>query len=134
MFGKKTASPAEPTVIGRGAVIEGNVRTSGPVQIDGHIDGTLEVDGQVSIGPNGVVTGELAADDVVVGGRVEGRLAARTLLHVTDGGRVRGEVRYGALQVDRGGQLDGTTGQAAASETASEAPAPRPSQAPVVLS
>jgi cytoskeletal protein CcmA (bactofilin family) len=111
MFGKKTPRSAEPTVIGRGAVIEGDVRASGPLQVDGHIDGTLKVEGQVSIGPNGVVTGELSADEVVVGGRVEGALTARGLLHVTAGGHVRGEVRYGALQIDRGGILDGSTAQ-----------------------
>ena len=131
MFGKKSPASAEPTVIGRGAVIEGKVRASGPLQIDGQVDGTLQVDGQVSIGPNGSVTGELTADEVVVGGRVEGRLTARALLHVTSGGHVRGEVRYGALQIDRGGVLDGTTvqGHAADGPRPLSAPPPRPQRA-----
>ena len=42
MFGKKASrSATEPTVIGRGALIEGNVRASGPLQVDGHIDGVV---------------------------------------------------------------------------------------------
>jgi cytoskeletal protein CcmA (bactofilin family) len=130
MFGRKAADSAEPTVIGRGAVVEGTVRASGPLQVDGQIDGTLHVDGQVSIGPNGVVTGELTADEVVVGGRVEGRLTARALLHVTSGGNVRGEVHYGALQIDRGGVIDGTSVQGHATEAAPRAPSVRPSRSP----
>jgi cytoskeletal protein CcmA (bactofilin family) len=111
MFGRKTASAAEPTVIGRGAVVEGKVRASGPIQIDGHIDGALDVEGQVSIGPNGAISGEVTADDVVVGGRIEGMVHARGHLHVASGGSVRGEARYGSLQIDRGGLIDGTTAQ-----------------------
>jgi cytoskeletal protein CcmA (bactofilin family) len=130
MFGRKTPSAAEPTVIGRGAVIEGNVRATGPIQVDGHIDGTLKVEGQVSIGPSGVVTGELTADEVVVGGRVEGQLTARGLLHVTTGGNVRGEVRYGALQIDRGGLLDGTSTQGHAAEATPRSASLRPSRPP----
>jgi cytoskeletal protein CcmA (bactofilin family) len=122
MFGKKTASSAaEPTVIGRGAVIEGKIRASGPIQVDGHIDGTLIVDGQVSIGPSGEIKGEVAADDIVVGGKVQGKLHARTHLHVAPGGSVRGEARYGSLQIDRGGVIDGTTAQGQAATEAAPA-------------
>jgi cytoskeletal protein CcmA (bactofilin family) len=131
MFGSK---PAEPTVIGRGTVIEGIVRTSGRIQIDGQIDGTLEVDGHVSVGPNGRVTGEVVADDLVVGGRVEGRVTARKHLHVASSGSVRGEVRYGTLQVDRGAVMDGSAlhGENDEPKTVDSEPAiaPRPPQLP----
>jgi cytoskeletal protein CcmA (bactofilin family) len=129
MFGKKASSAAEPTVIGRGAVIEGKVRASGPIQIDGHVEGALQVEGQVSVGPSGTVTGELVADDVVVGGRVQGKVFARAHLHVASGGSVRGEVRYGSLQIDRGGVIDGTTAHGkAADEAAASAEASAPAE------
>lgn len=124
MFGKKAESAADPTVIGRGAVIEGTVRASGPIQIDGHIQGSLHVDGQVSVGPNGSIDGELVAENIVVGGRVEGKVTARAHLHVAPGGSARGEVRYGSLQIDRGGVIDGTTGQGKSAPEATTAAAP----------
>ncbi len=104
MFGSK---PADPTVIGRGATIEGHVKASGRIQIDGTIDGTLEVEGHVSVGPNGRVMGELIADDLVVAGRVDGKVTAKKHLHVASSGSVHGEVQYGTLQVDRGAVIDG---------------------------
>ena len=64
MFSKKPV--AEPTVIGEGAVIEGNIRASGRVQIDGRLEGKLEVDGSVSIGPNGAIIGEVIADELAL--------------------------------------------------------------------
>jgi cytoskeletal protein CcmA (bactofilin family) len=128
MFGKKAGSAAEPTVIGRGAVIEGKVRASGPIQIDGHVEGALQVEGQVSVGPSGTVHGELVADDVVVGGKVEGKVLARAHLHVASGGSVRGEARYGSLQIDRGGVIDGTTAHGQRADEAASAGASAPAE------
>lgn len=121
MFGKKSASArssSEPTVIGRGAVVEGTIRLTGHVQVDGHIEGRLEVEGQVSVGPNGVINGEVFADELIIGGKVEGKAIARAHLLVASGGSVRGEVRYGSLQIERGGLIDGTTGHGNKSEPA----------------
>lgn len=106
MFGSKSE---EPTVIGRGAVIEGIVRIRGRVQVDGRVDGTLEVEGTLSVGPEGRIRGEVIAEDIAVGGEIEGKITARKHLHVIRTGKVRGEVRYDTLQIDRGAVLDGRT-------------------------
>jgi cytoskeletal protein CcmA (bactofilin family) len=111
MFKSKTttARTSEPTVIGKGTVIEGTVRVTGRVQIDGKIDGTLIAEGHVSVGPEGSILGELTAGELAVGGNVEGRVSVRGHLHIAPGGTARGEMRYGSLQVDRGGVIDGST-------------------------
>ncbi len=109
MFGSKSKPAAEPTLIGRGAVIEGTLRAQGRIQVDGRIEGTLDVKGEVSVGPSGSVVGELHADQLAVGGNVTGKIHVRAHLHVLAGGSVRGDVRYDTLQVDRGGVIDGTT-------------------------
>jgi cytoskeletal protein CcmA (bactofilin family) len=138
MFGKKskTSAATEPTVIGRGTVIEGSVRVTGRVQVDGQIEGSLFAEGHVSVGPSGVVLGEVVAHELVVGGRVEGKVSVTELLHIAPNGVARGEMRYGALCVDRGGVLDGSsahgeetnTREAADSDPAS-APPPLPARA-----
>lgn len=106
MFGSKSE---EPTVIGRGAVIEGTVRIRGRVQVDGRVEGVLEVEGTLSVGPEGRIRGEVTAEDIAVGGEIEGKVTARKHLHVVRTGKVRGEVRYDTLQIDRGALLDGRT-------------------------
>lgn len=103
---------AEPTIIGAGAVIEGIVRVTGRVQIDGRIEGTLDVDGDVSVGPKGSVDGELIGTNLVVGGKATGKISARNNLHVVASGVVQGDVRYDTLQVDKGGVIGGTTSHA----------------------
>ncbi|HEX7480948.1 MAG TPA: polymer-forming cytoskeletal protein [Polyangiales bacterium] len=121
MFGSKASSAAEVTVIGRGAVIEGTIRAQGRIQVDGKVEGSLLVQGQVSVGPTGSVVGEVVADELVVGGRLEGKVTARTHLHVVSGGSVQGQAHYASLQVDRGGVLHGTTTQGDAEVEAASA-------------
>jgi cytoskeletal protein CcmA (bactofilin family) len=109
MFAKKPKTrAAEPTVIGKGTTVEGTIRAAGSVQVDGQIDGALIADGHVSIGPNGSIIGELVADDLAISGRVEGRVCVRNHLYVAPGAIASGEVRYGSLQVERGGVIDGS--------------------------
>lgn len=118
MFRSKSSAANEPTVIGRGTVIEGTLRAQGRIQVDGRIEGTLEVQGEVSVGPSGSVLGQLVADQLAVGGAVQGKIHVREQLRVLSSGSVRGEVRYGTLQVDRGGVIDGTTTSGDAAEAA----------------
>jgi cytoskeletal protein CcmA (bactofilin family) len=123
---KAPASSAEPTIIGKGTVVEGTVRVSGRVQIDGQIDGTLIAEGHVSVGPDGSILGEVSADELAVGGKVEGKITVRGHLHVAPNGVARGDMRYGSLQVDRGGVIDGNTvrenGDTEASGTSASSP------------
>jgi len=106
---KSSAASSEPTVIGKGTMIQGTIKVTGRVQIDGHIDGTLVAEGHVSVGPTGAVIGEVYAEELAVGGKVEGKVNVKNHLHIAPGGTARGEMRYGSLQVDRGGVIDGST-------------------------
>jgi cytoskeletal protein CcmA (bactofilin family) len=107
MFGTRHAEG--PTVVGEGAVIVGTLSGRGRVQIDGVVEGSVKVQGHVSVGPRGRIEGDLVADDVAVGGEVKGRVVARAHLHVVATGRVRGDMHYGSLQVERGAVLEGRT-------------------------
>ena len=106
---KASASSSEPTVIGKGTMIQGTVKVSGRVQIDGHIDGTLVAEGHVSVGPTGMVIGEVYAEELAVGGKVEGKVNVKNHLHIAPGGTARGEVRHVSLPVAPRGLVDGST-------------------------
>jgi cytoskeletal protein CcmA (bactofilin family) len=127
------AKSIDPTVIGQGAVIEGNLRAKGRVQIDGRIEGKLEVSGQVSIGPGGAVVGEVLADEVAIGGRVEGKCTARKHLYVAATGALHGEACYGSLQVERGGIVDGHTARGDMDASEAEERGKHPSRAPAAV-
>ena len=120
MFGKRVqvSTAADTTVIAAGSTVEGTLRTRGKVQVDGVIDGKLLAEGAVSVGPEGKILGEVFADQLTVGGCIEGTAVARGHLHVLASGAVRGTAHYATLQVERGGVMDGN---AARVEEASDA-------------
>lgn len=109
------------TVIGAGTVFEGTLRVAGTIQVDGTIRGDLLAEGQVDVGPKGLIEGQVTGDNVAVGGRVEGKVTARHMLHMVKTGLVKGDVSYGTLQVDRGATIEGTLqGQARTAERPAE--------------
>jgi cytoskeletal protein CcmA (bactofilin family) len=59
------------TVIGSGLKIVGNVSAEGLVEVNGQIEGNVRCTSLV-ISPNAQIVGTVAAEKVVVNGRVEG--------------------------------------------------------------
>lgn len=108
MFGK-SKSPEGATVIGAGDSIEGSLVIEGMLHVDGRVRGDVKTAGQVSIGPEGLIVGEVEADVVTIAGRIEGRLVAQSHLHVLCTGVFEGDAFFGSLQVDRGGVVHGRT-------------------------
>lgn len=104
------------TVIAAGTTIEGDVRTSGKVHVDGEIKGTLRVEGDLAIGPKGKIHGELAGVNVTVAGEVVGKAEVIGLLRVLSGGVVRDDVSYEKLEVQQGGRLLGSTREVSRSD------------------
>ena len=110
MFGKRS-SVSNTTIIGRGARFSGSLELEGSVLVEGHCEGTIRTGGQLSVGPDGSVVGELSGNTVSVAGRVQGIIVASETLHVLTTGSLDGEVFYGKLQVDSGGVIDGHSHQ-----------------------
>ncbi len=97
------------TVIGADVVISGSVRVDGPIRLSGVIEGVLIAEGKATIETDGRLVGDVFAEDLSVAGRLEGNASVRERLHVARSGSLSGNVRYGSLQVDRGGILVGST-------------------------
>jgi cytoskeletal protein CcmA (bactofilin family) len=108
MASKGKARAAEMIVIGYGAVIEGAVRSAASVHLNGRVEGLLIAEGEAVIGETGSVHGDVIAEQLVLEGAIDGNVSVRGHLLVAASGVLRGEVRYGTLQVERGGILAGS--------------------------
>ncbi len=69
-------APHHPTVIGKSAVIVGNLVSQDRVQLNGHVVGNIDVNGsphaQLSVMPQGHVEGDINARQALVNGVVTG--------------------------------------------------------------
>ncbi len=108
MFGKSKTKIGH-TIIGQGTAIEGELQIQGSIHIDGRIEGKLQCQGQLSIGPEGTVNGEVFAKALTIAGRFEGKAVVEGHLHLRSGAVVRGDLRYQTLEVERGASVHGKT-------------------------
>jgi len=111
MFNSKKAQPPIRTLIGEGSVLQGEIRFTDGLRIDGEVQGdVIAGDGTASlvvISEKAKVTGRVRAAHVIVNGEVQGPIESNELLELQPKARVVGDIRYEALEMHQGAQVDG---------------------------
>jgi len=79
----------------------------GRLVIEGTIDGNLVSGRFLQIDYCGVFKGTAVVDDAEIAGTFDGELIVHNRLAIHASGQVCGVVRYGQLEVERGGRIDG---------------------------
>lgn len=105
--GRAGEGVAAPSVFGAGMTVVGRIDFQGDLELEGRVEGTISTRGRVLISERGSVEGEIHAGEIVVGGVVEGKLAARDIVRLRRGCRVTGELRSPAVELEEGGIVDG---------------------------
>lgn len=107
---KATQSPIR-TLIGEGSVLQGEIRFSDGLRIDGEVRGdVIANDGPAStivISEQAKVIGRVQAAHVIVNGEVQGPIESHQLLELQPRARVVGDIRYETLEMHQGAQVDG---------------------------
>lgn len=96
------------SVLASGTTVTGDISLQGELQLEGRVEGSLRTKGRVVVGSNGVVEGEVEADEIVVAGRVKGSLKARKALRLKRACEVAADVEGPALEIEEGASLDGS--------------------------
>lgn len=95
------------TVIGKGSEIKGNIKVNGVVRIDGDIDGNLETDGNVIIGENARIRGNINAKSIIVGGIILGNIFANDSVKVLANSIVIGDILSHKVQIEDDALVNG---------------------------
>lgn len=127
--------------IGQGIRIKGEVSGTEDLFVDGIVEGKLNLaaDCCLTVGPNGNVKADLVAREIIVRGKVEGKVIARDKLQIGSTGEINGEVQTGRLAIEDGATLRGKVeaGKVETARTAAAAAAStttKPSTQPPTLS
>lgn len=111
MFNGKKAQPPIRTLIGEGSVLQGEIRFSDGLRIDGEVRGDVVADdgtpSVVVISERARVIGRVHAAHVIINGEVQGPVESHQLLELQPKARVVGDIRYEALEMHQGAQIDG---------------------------
>ncbi|MCL0087045.1 polymer-forming cytoskeletal protein [Thermodesulfovibrionales bacterium] len=106
MFPKKITANKLDILIGEGSEIEGNINTPGTMRIDGMVTGNVRA-GRVVLGKIAVLVGDVVAKSVVIGGRVEGNIAAEEFVDIKDTGKLFGDINSKRVSIIEGGVFVG---------------------------
>lgn len=103
-----SSRPAAAT-IGQGIRIKGEVSGTEDLFVDGIVEGKLNLAANccLTIGPNGNIKADLLAREIIVRGKVEGKVIARDKLQIGSTGEINGEVQTGRLAIEDGATLRG---------------------------
>jgi cytoskeletal protein CcmA (bactofilin family) len=104
--GFQTKPKASPSLLSNDLTIKGNVITSGDIQIEGTIEGDVRAN-LLTVGESATIKGEIAADDVVVNGRVIGCLRGLKV-RLTATAQVEGDIIHKTIAIESGAHFEGT--------------------------
>lgn len=110
MFGKKAPPPIK-SLIAQGSRIEGNLKFTDGLRVDGECFGNVtanpDTPSMLVISEQAVVFGEISADHVIINGNVRGPVHAKELLELQPKARIEGDVHYRALEMHQGAVISG---------------------------
>ena len=95
-------------IVGRGIVLSGQILSCEQLVVEGRVEAELENSHSIEISDTGLFKGSADIEKATISGAFEGALTVRGELTVRASGRVEGEIRYGKLCIESGGQIIGS--------------------------
>ena len=112
LFGSRKPAGGLPpastlSIIASGMVVTGDVRCDGVLRVDGTLEGKVLGARQLVVTPCGRIRGEVVADEIVVGGVIDGNVRASSRLELRGSAVVNGNIETRAFVVPEGGRVNG---------------------------
>ena len=103
-----SATKAKPpaSLLSADLFIKGNLKTTGDIMIEGTVEGDIRAH-LLTVGEGATVKGECIADDVIVNGRVVGRVRGLKV-RLTSSARVEGDIIHKTIAIESGAHFEGT--------------------------
>lgn len=110
--------------LGRGSKVNGNLSFSGPVELDGNVEGEIHAQEKLIIGEGAVIKATISGGEIVVKGTVQGDITASKRLSLQKPAKVTGNISSTNLSIEEGVffegncSMKGTTGEKSVKEAA----------------
>lgn len=95
------------SVIGPGAVFDGNFKAPETVRIDGTLNGDCICEGNLILGTDGEIKGNIVGRSITLSGKVTGDIRAQEKLELFSTARVKGDITARSLVIDEDAHFDG---------------------------
>jgi cytoskeletal protein CcmA (bactofilin family) len=103
---RQDSSP-RPTVFGKSMKIVGEVSSDEEIQLDGDLEGKLELKNRLTIGPDSKVKANIKATEVVVFGTIRGNVEAENRITLRAGATIVGDIKTAGIVIEDGAYFKG---------------------------
>ncbi len=87
--------------------IEGDIQGNEDLQVDGQLKGSVKIDGNIFVGPTGIIEADVEADNVVIQGQITGNVLARKQLQIQSSGKLLGDCIAQTIDIKEGALFEG---------------------------
>jgi cytoskeletal protein CcmA (bactofilin family) len=94
-------------VVGREIVLSGEISACDRLVVEGTVKANIKDCRDIAISEGGLFTGSASVESAEIRGRFEGELTVSGRLLIRTPGQVSAAVRYGEIEIERGGRLSG---------------------------
>lgn len=111
MFGSKSTAQSTveqvETVVGKGTYLKGVINAKGSIRIDGQLEGEIETEGDIVVGPTGLLTANIKARKATLAGAVTGNINVTDKLELLPTAKLIGDVNVGSIIIGEGAIFQG---------------------------
>jgi len=111
MFSKKNESSVRTTdfdvIIGSNSSLEGTLKSTGSIRIDGEMNGSTSTEGDVIIGQDAKTEGDIKSSNIEISGSVEGDITSDGCLKIFSTGSLFGNIEVKSFVIEEDGVFEG---------------------------
>ncbi len=105
----KNSKNSSYTFIGSGSTFEGAIDVPHEIRISGTFKGTIKSSDTLIVGKDGVVSAEIEADNVIVGGKIDGNIICSGRVELEENSSVYGDITASDLIINQGASFQGVS-------------------------
>lgn len=104
---ERNENTMDGTLIGETMKIKGEISSKEALQLNGELEGQLELDTRLTVGPKGKASANIKAKEVDIAGSVQGNIDATERIVLRKGANLVGDVRTAGIVIEDGAYFKG---------------------------
>ncbi|MBT6325784.1 MAG: polymer-forming cytoskeletal protein [Bdellovibrionales bacterium] len=105
---KKTETIAAVNMIGAGTIITGEIISKGDIRIDWVLKGSVNTEGKVVLGSEGMIEGDVICKDADISGTIKAKITVSQLLSLKTSAKLNGDIITNKLSIEPGAAFSGS--------------------------
>jgi cytoskeletal protein CcmA (bactofilin family) len=95
------------TFLGEETELEGKLKVSGTLRLDGHFKGEISGAGTLVVGEGAKIESDIHVSNILNSGEIQGNVIADEKIEIQSAGKIIGSIQTPVLVMDEGGIIEG---------------------------